>query len=428
LEINMANTFVENAVKAIRDKNTLYTTLYSYKEGNPPLRFSTERLDRAFGRSFVYFAQSFGSVIISAILDRLVLKGFNSTDNTANNLLDELFSKLNINLEAQDIHESLQVTGEAFVIVDIVDGEPEIYFNDPRLVEVFYDPDRPKVKLYAAKKWTGLDNKVYMNLYFPDRTEKYVSDTGYSPKSYNLIEEVPNTFGIIPVFHFRNSRRKIQGEFDAGTVSIIDAINKLFGDLMVAAEFEAFKMRVFISKADPGDVEIGPDMKMWLPANEESVGQDSTIIELGGSSLQNFLDPINNLITNLAITTRTPRTLFMNSGSNLSGEALIVEESGLVKKVEAKQEAYAVTWQELAAYLLRILNYVVEPSEINCVWAKPYTALPLTDSIVLQNNVNAGIPLLTALKWQGKDEQELDQITTANVETGATPDERLQQL
>ena len=112
---------------------------------------------------------------------------------------------------------------------------------------------------------------------------------------------------------------------------------------MVAAEFEAFKMKVFISQADPGELEVGPDMKLWLPANE-GTGQATSIQEIGGSTLDNFTNSITDLANTLAVTTRTPKSYLMNSGASLSGEALIVEESTLVKKVEEKEEAYTPTW------------------------------------------------------------------------------------
>lgn len=407
---------IDIALKCIKDKNQRYSMLYSYLDGDPTLKFSTERLERAFGQSFVYFAQDWGSVIINAILDRLVLKGFNSDNTQINSVLDDLFSNLNINLDAKDVHEALQVTGEAFLVVDVIDGQPEVYFNDPRLCEVVYDSDRPKVKRFAAKKWKGDDGRIYLTLYYTDRIETYVSDTGNSAKSFSLVEINPNEFGVIPVFHFRNSRRSMKSEFSLSTISVLDAVNKLFGDLMVSAEFEAFKMRVFISQTDPGDVKIGPDMHMWLPANENASGQDTSITEVGGSTLQNFLDPIEKLANVLAVTTRTPRHLFMNTGASMSGEALLVEEAPLTKKVQAKEESYTPTWQEFAVYLLKVKGINANPGEVICVWDNPQIEQPLTKAQTIQTEVAAGIPLKNALQRSGADQTEIDQIfPTTNV-------------
>lgn len=403
------NIDVERALEAINNKRKAYDELFSYYDGYPSLKYSTERIRRAFNNNLAWFAQNWAGVIINAVLDRLVLKGFDANNDEINAKVDELFTKLNLNLDARDIHESLQITGEAFLVVDRIDNETEIYFNDPRLCQMFYNADRPKVKSYAAKLWVGEDNKIYINLYYEDRTEKYVSDKGQTAKSFSLIETVRNETGIIPVFHFRNTRRIIKGELDASTISILDAINKLFSDLMVAAEFEAFKTKVIISQVDPGDIKLGPDMKLWLPARE-SEGEDTQVIELGGSTLENFLKPINDLANSLAIQTSTPKHFLMGTGANLSGEALIVEESALVKKVISKQETYEPTWKEFIAYLLKLEGIDIDTDNLVVIWENPETRLPLSEAQVMQIEKNAGIPILTIVRRMGWSEEDIAQL------------------
>lgn len=402
---------LKDAFEAITNKVDDIDTLYAYYDGNPTLKYTTERLQRAFDRSFVYFAQNWAGVIINAVLDRLILKGFDAGNDALNTRLDDFFTKRNINLDAQDVHEALQVVGEAFLIVDQTeDGEIDVYFNDPRMCEMFYDADRPKIKSYAAKKWTGSDGKVHLNLYYPTRTEHYLSEKGSTANSFQLSGTTPNETGVIPVFHFKNSRRIIKGELDPSVTSMLDAINKLFSDLMVAAEFETFKVKVFISQADPGDTEISPDMKMWIPARETDSGEDTKVIELGGTNLDGFLKPINELATALAIQTRTPRHYFMNVGSNLSGEALIVEEASLVKKVTKKQEAYAPEWQAFMAYVLLLMGVTVEPADIAPVWEEVRSKQPLTNAQTMESERRAGLPLISVLRRQGLGEDELQAI------------------
>ncbi|GAP07118.1 phage portal protein, SPP1 Gp6-like [Anaerolinea thermolimosa] len=397
---------LEIAYESLKNKIPLYNQLYHYAEGHPGLKYSTERLNRAFGR-LAYFAQDWGHLVIRVILDRLILKGFDAGDESVNGLLDELFLSTGMNLEARNIHESLLVTGEAFLMVDFVDGKPEVYANDPRMCEMIYDAERPRVKKFALKKWED-GGKYFINLYYPDRIEKYQADADY-PGSYRLKETLSNPLNEIPVFHFKNSSHKIQGELSEATLSILDAINKLFSDLMVAAEFEAFKMRVFIAQSDPGDIQVGPDMKIWLPATEGE-GQGAQVLELGGSSLKNFLEPLESLATILATTTGTPKHYLLPSGSNLSGEALMIQESPLVKKVNMKQELYSPVWQEVAAFLLRLLGINYNQSEISCVWENPETMLPVTEAQTIQILASAGIPLISALRWMGKDEAEIRRV------------------
>ncbi len=400
---------LERAFGAINNKRKHYDELFSYYDGNPKLKYSTARLARAFDKAFVYFAQNWAAVIINAVLDRLVLKGFDSGNDSVNEKIDSLFTKLNLNLDAKDVHESLQVAGEAYLVVDRIDNETEVYFNDPRLCQMFYNPDRPKSKSFAAKLWLGDDDKTYLNLYYSDRTEKYISDKGQTSKSFSLLETVTNPLRIIPVFHFKNTRRVVKGELDASTTSMLDAINKLFSDLMVAAEFEAFKTKVIISQVDPGDVKIGPDMKLWIPARE-SEGENSQVFELGGATLENFLKPISDLANSLAIQTRTPKHYFMNTGGSISGEALLVMESELVKKVKSKQESYDPTWKEFISYVLKLEGLTITPNELVTVWEPVESRQPLTNAQILKTEKEAGIPVITSARRAGWAEAEIKQL------------------
>lgn len=401
---------LKTAFDSIKSKIKPYDELWSYFDGSPKLKYSTARLARAFNKSFVFFAENFAAVIINAVLDRLVLKGFDANNDSINAKIDEIFTKLNLNLDARDIHEALQVTGEAFLMVDVVDGEIDVYFNDSRQCHMEYNPDRPKVKSFAAKEWIGGDGKTYLNLYYKDRTEKYVSDSGQSAGSFTLMESVNNELGIIPVFHFRNSRRIIKGELDLSIISMLDAINKLFSDLMVAAEFETFKTKIFISQVDPGDIKVGPDMKLWLPANE-SGGEDTKVLELGGGNLENFLKPINEIANSLAIQTRTPKHFFLqDTGGNLSGEALVTMEAPLTKKVKSKQESYDPVWKEFASYLLLLNGINIDPNELTTIWLPAETVQPLTEAMILKTNRDAGIPVVTSAKRSGWSEDEISQL------------------
>jgi hypothetical protein len=413
----MINYNLKQAFDTIRSKELPYTLKYAYFDGNAPLKYSTDRIRRAFDNLSTYFSENWCGVIINAVLDRLILKGFYVQDENVDKTLDELFHSNNLQLDAYDVHESALVTGESFIIVDIMDGKPQIYYNDPRYVTMVYDPSNPKLKLYAAKLWKESENMTRMDLYYPDKTEHYTSEKGRTSGSFTLESETPNPFGVIPVFHFRCFRRGYKSELDISTISLQDAINKLLSDMMVAAEFEAFKMRVFISQTDPGDLKIGPDKKLWLPANEGE-GQNTQVIELGGSDLQNFLRPMNELSTAMAIITRTPRHYFVDAGAGLSGDALIAMESPLTKKVLQRQENFSVTWCELVSFLLQILGYgLYNPSEISTVWEPVASIQPVLAAQLTKTEVESGIPLKVSLKRQGWSAEEIAELDSSPADT-----------
>lgn len=397
------------AFEEITNKTSDYDVLYSYFDGNPELKYSLDLLKDVFDKNFVYFAQNWAAVIINAVLDRLVLKGFDAQNDTVNSKLDELFTKKNLNLDAQDVHEALQVVGEAFLIVDQTEEGVDVYFNDPRMCTMFYNPDRPKVKAYAAKKWLGNDALYHINLYYPNRTEKYTSQGGQTANSFTLVSTTPNETGVIPVFHFKNSRRIIKGELDPSIVSVLDGINQLFANMMAASQFETYRTLVFFTKQNPGAIPLAAGVVIHVPPNEGE-GQNASVQELEGGSLENFTKPLMDLANALAVQTRTPKHYFFGQTQAPSGESLLVMESGLVKKVESKQEAYAPEWQAFAAYVLQLQGTTVDASDIQLVWEPAESQQPLMDAQVLKTNKEAGIPVITSARRQGWDEADIAQL------------------
>lgn len=397
------------ALEAILNKVSDYDTLYSYYDGDPALKYSLQLLKDVFNKSSVYFAQNWAAVIINAVLDRLVLKGFDASNDSINAKLDALFTEKNLNLDAQDVHEALQVVGEAFLMVDQSEDGIDVYFNDPRMCEMFYNPDRPKVKSYAAKRWFGNDALWHMNLYYPDRTEKYTSLRGETANSFTLTETVPNETGVIPVFHFKNSRRIIKGELDASVVSMLDGINQLFANMMAASQFDTYRTLIFFTEQNPGAIPLAPGVVIHVPPMEGE-GQPHSVQELEGSNLDNFTKPLMELANTLAIQTRTPKYYFFEQSQAPSGESLLVMESSLVKKVQTKQEAYAPTWQEFAAYVLMLQGTTVNASDIQLVWEPANSEQPLMDAQIRKTNKEAGMPLISSLREQGWDETAIAQI------------------
>ncbi|NIS83046.1 MAG: phage portal protein, partial [Anaerolineales bacterium] len=123
-----------------------------------------------------------------------------------------------------------------------------------------------------------------------------------------------------------------------------DAVNKLLADMMVAAEFGAFKQRWIISYSDPGNMRNAPNEIWALPAGD-GAGQQTQVGEFGVTELDNFYDAIDRLATAIGIISRTPRHYFYQQGGDPSGEALIAMEAPLNKKITRHIERFTIVWQ-----------------------------------------------------------------------------------
>lgn len=400
----------ERAFAVIKTKRPGLNELFSYVNGPQPLKYSSTKIRDAFREITAHFEINWCSVVVDTSLDRLELNGFDlgKDQKAANDVLSDVFDDLHIDLEADKAHEAALSTEFAYIMVWKNDeGEIELSYNDPRLAHVFYEPSNPRKKSYAAKWFRRADRKHEIVLYYKDRLEHYVSrsekTTIEKPNNFILESTEDNTYGVIPVFEL-----KTRGEI-VKVLSIQDAINKTFADMMVAAEFGAFVQRYVITNSDPGNLKNSPGEIWWIPAGD-GMGQQSSVGQFATTDLKNYLDAMNELASDMAIITRTPKHYLMNTGSNLSGEALLAMEAPLVKKVDKHKNRFDASWQDIAQFILQLGGIEVKASKIAIVWAPVESLQPKTQAETRQISFNTGIPLITMLRREGWSEGEIDKL------------------
>ena len=406
---------VTRAVQALIDKQVTYDNLWAYYDGIQPLRYSTKRLAEIFRGLDARFTQNWCEVVVNSALERieveqLVVPG--DSDASATETL--WWNGSGLDIDADDVHLCALVTGEAFVIAwPSAEGAMEAYYNDSRLAHVFYDSERPRENRFAAKWWDS-DDGARLTLYYPDRlfyfgsskARKEIRNAKQFQPLGDLIEgaesEAPNPLGIVPVFHFRRETRGIKSELSPSLLDMQDSINKLLADMMVAAEFGAFKQRYVISAMDTGTLKNAPN-EIWNLAAGDGLMQDTEVGEFAETNLGNFMTQVQDLAVAMAKISRTPQSyFFLGARADPSGEALAAMESALVKKCEKYIKRFGREWRTLLA---TVRNAAPIPT-----FADPRTTQPFTQAQTRQMNVSAGIPLKTQLRREGWTEPELAQL------------------
>jgi hypothetical protein len=184
-----------------------------------------------------------------------------------------------------------------------------------------------------------------------------------------------------------------------------DAINKLLSDMMIAAEFGAFRQRWAITNANVSAMKARPDTVLKIPPAD--IGeQPSEVGEFETTDLRNYLDSISQLSTAIGIITRTPKHYFYAQGGDPSGEALIALEAPLTRKVSKLQATLRPVWRELAAFLMG----QADSSGIHVAYEDVETVQPLTEATILLTMKQAGLPTATALKEQGWSDEDIKEI------------------
>ncbi len=423
------------AYEAIVAKRQAHADAFAYYDGNQPLVYANDRLRDIFKGSQVRFTENWCRIVVDAVKERVKIGGVTVPENSQE-VFERIWENNYLNLVSDDVHEAAMITGEAYIIVwsDPDTGEVEIYYNDPRLCHAFYHQDHPRRMRMAAKMWVNEDDECYrMILYYPDRLEYYRTNNkaanvgtwqAFVPDESEYPEgKAANPFGKIPVFHFKLRDRLIHGDL-YDVIPIQNGINKLLTDMMVAAEYGAFRQRWIISNADVSVLKNAPNEIWHIPAGD-GVGQSSQVGEFSPTDLSNYLDAVERLAGDISRITRVPLHYFYAKGGFPSGDALVAMEAPLNFKVRDRIERFEPVWREALAFAMQVAGLSVEQQEVSVNWLNVQTIQPEAEAKIRLLDIQAGIPLEVSLKRSGWSNAEIEDMNEAKQASTAELGEKL---
>ena len=409
---------LEVIYKAIKQKAAVYEKRRAYYDGDQPTVYLTERLRELFRGVDVRFTENWCAVVIDACAERINLTGWDVKDARAAAILKDAWERNYLNIESSDIHVDSLVMSECYAIAwPGADNKAEVYYNSPSLVHVIYSDQNPRQMKYAGKMFDGGDGKARMTLYYPDHLEYYIAErklselsayTSFQPDMSEYAEgRAPNPYGVVPVFHFRINR---YGKSDLESViPLQNGTNKLLADMMVAAEYGAFMQRYVISNGDTSSLRNAPNEIWNIPAGD-GVGQPTSVGQFSATDLKNYLDAIDRISQAIGVISRTPKHYFFSQGGDPSGEALIAMEAPLNKKAQDRIDRFYPVWRDLAAFICKIEGVTVDPFTIEPAFDAPETVQPMTRATITKTRVESGVPLVSALRWEGRSDAEIEQM------------------
>lgn len=387
--------YADELYEALKKQATRANILKNYYLGNQPLRYSHKRLEEVFGHSVVNFTQNWCAVVVDATTERITFNGWDNPNENINKELDDYYNEQNLKLVARKVHSDAVITGKGYVMLDQLNGENRIFYNSPEGVTVLHSEDNPEEVIAGIKVFKDKDDTVMM-LYTPQSIEKYSAQNPTTVKSFTLIEEYPNPFGVVPIIEFSAQDNL------SNVIPLQDTINKLFSDMMVVAEFNAFRQRYAITNADISKLTSAPQV-LWKFPKDDGELEPTKLGEFSETNLGMYLDTIDKITNAIAIISRTPKHYFYSTGANISGEALMVMESPLIKKCQQLMEQFSVSWIKLA-------NILIPADGTVCIWERPQTEQVKTEAEAMQILAGIGIPLITILRRFGWTQSEIDQM------------------
>ncbi len=414
----LMNEHIEQAIEIFRKNAVRYARTERYYNGRHDLAFATEKFQNAFGSLFREFAMNLCPAICDAVRDKLRITGFsvdevgksNAFTREAKNFTPEgvtltkdisrIWNDNAMRTRAGELHKEAVKNGDAYAIVWPNErGEVTIYPNSAASSTVVYDEESPGKIRWAAKYWKTGTKHTRINLFYPDRIEKYISaKTGemWLPDAKEFIEcgsrnaecgneenppaamsgsrtvwdkkipnsalripqsPIPNPYGVVPVFHFANNAdvgRCGISELEAA-IPVQDGLNKSVLDMLVAMEFCAYRQRwaagieiEYDADGKPKEPFVAGIDHLWITQNP-----DARFGDFEAANLDQFLKVKDSFRIDMASVTGTPLYYLMPHTKGFpSGESLRKAETRFLAKVRDRQQSFGQVWAALMSFAL----------------------------------------------------------------------------
>lgn len=395
-------------------RETFYRLYRNYYAGRHRLAFATDRFRNTFGALFHALSLNLMPAVVSAVADRLQVERWMCEDGpaTRGTAAEKLWAANTMDVRSGEVHQEALTLGDAYVIVwpDPQTGEPTIYPQDGDTCTVSYDAERPGHVLFAAKRWTLPSKRVRLNLYYPDRLEKYISRGpahGALPTSErsfipfdaaagNVDDPawpLPHPYGVVPVFHFANDAAigKTGKSELHDAIPAQDMTNKAVADELVASEFAAYRQRYAIGieveiEDDPASPNYGkPKALPWTPGIDRlwtTENEAARFGEFSAADLNQLLAAADKGAEWISRITGIPPHYFATATGNVpSGESLRRAEARLLKKIIDRQMAWGAIWGQVMRLALQVGGTTVpEGARLVPQWADPTPRSELEDA------------------------------------------------
>lgn len=432
-------TDLGRGLRDLDDTQYRYRVAQAYYEGNVPEVFSSIRMRRAMARTGIGFNFNFAASVVDAVVERLEIAAVSTPDvPAAQTTLDEVWRDNKLDLEARNIFRAACEFGDAYLIVwpDADTDRVNIFYNSPLCVRLVYDAENPARKSFAIKRWQLNDGSFRVDLYYPDRIERYISppkvqhpkETDYAGYADDGEEQVlDNPFGEVPVFHFRTDT-PYGDPVHRGAYGPQDAIHKLIVSHMASVDYQAFPQRYALTAPETDSTEAAaldesefsfasdtgatstsggePQSQytsdpgsLWYMQGITSVGQFAT------ADPANFTNPMLTYLRCMAQITNTPLHRIDPTGDAPSGESLRTAEAPFIRKVRDIQLSFGATKREALTFALRVAGI---DAQVDVRWSPAASVDDETGWTTAGLKLDAGVPPRQVLMEAGYTSDQVD--------------------
>jgi hypothetical protein len=379
---------------ADRISDQAYRRRWQYYVGQHPRVYANRKLQMIFRHLTDSLVENYCALAAQARIDRLEVTGWDGAEPDA---ADLVWDDSRGPHHQERLYRWSLVHGHAYLLAD--PATRTLAWNPATIAATLADDDDPDVTRVGGKVW---GNRAA--LYYPDVFVTLTRD--HNNGQWQVEDETRNPLGQVPMIRV--------APYGSGPVlmdsiaPVQDRVNKLVANQMVAAEFGAFRQRVFFTRQDvtSDDLINSPDTAIVLDPGDAGEGQPR-MQETSATDLGNYEGVKQETINALFTIACLPRHMRVNPGSPPSGDAIKADEGPLVQAIREHQREVGEALHDA----LVLLDVDAEP-----VWRDPEVNDDSSNAQVVATLVSAGVPWQVAVKkaagWTDEDVAEAERVTS----------------
>lgn len=390
VQTNIQRGYVQSLRERERAKMEEYIKAREYYDGI----HETQLTDRLRQFLNVYgdgnFNANYCPMVVNAKADRLIVNAFESEEEEQNDILWRWWRKNRMDRKQNVVHRQAVRDGDAFVLVEWdTDADMPRFYVEPAFagdgVMVYYSEERRDEIEFASKHWriqygANAGKMRRMNLYYPNRIEKYVSHDSVAGGLWrpHLDENKPpddiragmlgqaavhwwtddgtetgEPLGV-PVVHFKhNDCGDGYGRSHlADVMPLQDVVNKTMIDLIASSDSAGFGLLVGYGTEAWTGAQVGPG----AIAAVSQPPTEAKLERLPGDSPTGLMSVYNAMVMEIARISGTPLSYFQLSGQVAAEGTLKQQEIALISQVQKAQVDFGNGWEDCMRVARRLHN------------------------------------------------------------------------
>lgn len=372
MTLEEARTLADTLHAELMNRSPRAEVLTRAYEGHQPLKFASPEFRSYFGDRYEEFSDNWVQVVADSPVERLTVNGFQLPGQmAADTECARVWQENALDADSQLGFLGAVTTSRCFVLVWGNPDDPDtpvVTFEDDSQCIVAYEPGSRRNRVAALKRWQD-GNTECVTLYTKwqlFKFERSLTKITKTPMMAEVDEETrqwklrdtpeyeknpqPNPMGKVPMVELPNRPLLTRNPISdvGGVMAMQDAVNLIWAQLLTASDFASFAQRIVLGAEvpktpilDSNGVKIGEkpidlakfavNRVIWLE------DPNAKIAEWKANDLSNYTGIIETAVGHIAAQTRTPQHYLVGKMANLSGDALLAAETGLVMRCKEKQ-------------------------------------------------------------------------------------------